>query len=580
MPGDPLSPLSFLATSMHAQKGVYALLLGSGVSTGAGMPTGWGVVTDLIQRVAASRGEGLLEDPAAWWRELEGEEPGYSAVLEKLSQAPGTRAELLARYFEPTAEERADGIKMPTVAHRAIAELVSDGYVQVVLTTNFDRLVEDAIREAGVQPQVIDTIEAIQGMRPLTRGAPTVVKLHGDYQQLNTRNTVEELSTYPEELARLLSRVFDEYGLVVAGWSAEWDHALVDLIKATSARRYPMYWDSRSSKGEAAKGLIEFRDGRSVPAADADALFSDLRGAIRSLEGMAQSPLTTAMTLATAKRYLTDPTKRVALVDLFDDLAGSAQLPPADVADVEGLDEYLLEVRAAATPLARTLYHCVRYADASIDALLAGAVRSAVVPAARGGQPTRDWELYPAVLATYAVGLASLKFGRDDTLLRVLNTRSGRPLSYSAQEEAALGGLMHPWVALGDLLDNRLQLPRFGGTRYKTPVEKLLQVDLQAVLKDDISDSDVVELMPHVEFRIQVANSASLSAGETMRGVHAGAAADFRLWHRSNDDDAHVPRMRLERAIASGDAPAWASLLEGSEVLAEVVEQLRKNRRY
>lgn len=42
-----------LATSMHAQPGVYALLLGSGVSSGAGIATGWGVVTTLVREVAA-----------------------------------------------------------------------------------------------------------------------------------------------------------------------------------------------------------------------------------------------------------------------------------------------------------------------------------------------------------------------------------------------------------------------------------------------------------------------------------------------------------------------------------------------
>ncbi len=43
-----LDPVVMLATGMHGQPGVYALLIGSGVSTGAGIPTGWGVVTELV----------------------------------------------------------------------------------------------------------------------------------------------------------------------------------------------------------------------------------------------------------------------------------------------------------------------------------------------------------------------------------------------------------------------------------------------------------------------------------------------------------------------------------------------------
>ncbi len=39
-----IEPIVSLAFSLHANKGVYALLLGSGVSRSAGIPTGWEVV--------------------------------------------------------------------------------------------------------------------------------------------------------------------------------------------------------------------------------------------------------------------------------------------------------------------------------------------------------------------------------------------------------------------------------------------------------------------------------------------------------------------------------------------------------
>lgn len=41
-----LSPLVSLAMQMQTQPGVMAVLLGSGVSTGAGLPTGWEIVKD------------------------------------------------------------------------------------------------------------------------------------------------------------------------------------------------------------------------------------------------------------------------------------------------------------------------------------------------------------------------------------------------------------------------------------------------------------------------------------------------------------------------------------------------------
>jgi len=94
-----------------------------------------------------------------------------------------------------------------------------------ILTTNFDRLIERALDQAGVAPQVIASSGAIAGMTPMVHAPTTVIKLHGDYLSLGLRNTPDELTSYPEEIKTLLARVFDEYGLLVVGWSAEYDTA-------------------------------------------------------------------------------------------------------------------------------------------------------------------------------------------------------------------------------------------------------------------------------------------------------------------------------------------------------------------
>lgn len=54
-----------LALSMQANPGVYAVLLGSGISRAAGIPTGWEVVLDLIKKLACAQGADCDPDPAA-----------------------------------------------------------------------------------------------------------------------------------------------------------------------------------------------------------------------------------------------------------------------------------------------------------------------------------------------------------------------------------------------------------------------------------------------------------------------------------------------------------------------------------
>src|SRR3979490_3120219 len=100
-----------LALNMHANPGACALLLGSGVSTGAGMPTGWGVVLDLIRRLAAAKKNKPAPEEEGWYRAAFVEEPDYDAVLGRVTKTQADRQALLRRYFEPTDEDRQAGAK-------------------------------------------------------------------------------------------------------------------------------------------------------------------------------------------------------------------------------------------------------------------------------------------------------------------------------------------------------------------------------------------------------------------------------------------------------------------------------------
>ncbi|OBY29671.1 hypothetical protein ACT18_21880, partial [Mycolicibacter kumamotonensis] len=79
---------------------------------------------------------------------------GYSSLLAAIVPSSSARQGLLAEYFEATDEDRADGLKIPTAAHNAIAHLVKAGWIRVIVTTNFDRLMEQALEAVGVAPRI------------------------------------------------------------------------------------------------------------------------------------------------------------------------------------------------------------------------------------------------------------------------------------------------------------------------------------------------------------------------------------------------------------------------------------------
>ena len=175
-----IDPLHSLAFSIQANPGVYAVLLGSGVSRAAQIPTGWEITLNFVRKLAEMAGEDCGTDPALWYRERYGKEPDYSELLDALAKTPAERQQLLRAYLEPSEEERADGLKTPTTAHQTIANLAAKGYVRIIITTNFDRLMETALEGAGVVPTVLSTPDQVRGAMPLIHTRCCVFKVHGD----------------------------------------------------------------------------------------------------------------------------------------------------------------------------------------------------------------------------------------------------------------------------------------------------------------------------------------------------------------------------------------------------------------
>ena len=320
-----ISVLDLCSFAVAAQKGVYAVLLGSGLSRSAQIPTGWEITLDLVRRLAVSIGEkGACEaDSEQWYREqFDGQEPDYSTILQRLAPTPAERRRILETYIEPEAETEAHdpGYRRPTAAHKAIAELMRDGLIRVVITTNFDRLLEEALNAIGVAPTVLSTDDAIMGAEPLVhRTQPTILKLHGDYKDARILNTNIELTQYAEARQMELGKLLDEFGLIVCGWSGEWDTALRNAI-LRSQRRYQCFWASMGGPSEKAKELILHRQASVIEIAGADSFFEDLKSKVSAIvEYQQPHPLSTQAALVQFKRYLSEEKYDIKLREMLLD---------------------------------------------------------------------------------------------------------------------------------------------------------------------------------------------------------------------------------------------------------------------
>lgn len=480
-----LDPLLSLCMSVSSNKGIFALLLGSGISSAAGIPTGWDIVKDLIRQIATLNGEDCSTDSVAWYVDKYGVEPNYSALLNDVAKSPTERCNLLKDYFEPTDEERKNQIKTPTRAHKAIASLVLTGHIKVILTTNFDTLMEQALQEVGISPSVISTVDSIQGTLPIVHSPCTIIKLHGDYRDTRIKNTFEELQTYELPMNELLDKVLDEFGLIICGWSADWDFALIDALKRCKSRRFTTYWTSRSEPSDNARRVIVLRKAELIRIKDANDFFDSMNEKVRSLEElMGSHPLAAKVAVASLKRYILDPTHKIRLHDLvmveterLCKLLSDEFFPSLSNLDQQ---EFVLRLKRydSVSETIRMLFATGCFWGDNSQNFLWVKSLTKITNAWKEYNGLSIWldlSLYPALLAMYAGGIASVAQERygllHELLVKSIVLRSGCEQSAVQQ--------INPFKVFSD---SNLLLP---GTRSQyTPGSQYIYEILRNCFKD------------------------------------------------------------------------------------------------
>jgi hypothetical protein len=484
--------------SMHANPGVYALLLGSGVSRAAKIPTGWEVVLDLARKLATLVGEECEPDPAAWYRGKFGRDPDYAELLDAIGKTPTERQQLLRAYFEPSADEREQGFKQPTRAHRAIAKLVASGHCRVIVTTNFDRLIERAIEEEGISPTVISTPDAVEGALPLVHQRCCIIKSHGDYLDVRIKNTPVELAEYDDRVNRLLDQVLDSFGLIVCGWSAQWDCALRAAIERCQSRRFTTYWASRRTLNNEAKRLVEQRAAQVVSIDDADGFFGRLAELVTALkDSRRQHPASIEAAVALTKRYLADPRHRIELADLVANETEAAHRK------IETSNEEVLKSNIEIAAVFQNYRDILEILQAI---MVQGAVHgtrqhdnlwvSVVERITRYDKETgtvldEGIRQYPAVHLTYAAGLVAIARGQFEFFKSLLLEPKSRRHGKASPLLAAIDyGHMRSFA-------DRIEKEK----RYHTPVSEYLFSALREPLRHFIpGDTEYEEVFDRFEY--------------------------------------------------------------------------------
>lgn len=553
-----LDPITSAAFAIHNAKGVYALLLGSGISRAAQVPTGWEVTLDLIRRLAAleDESERCEPDPEAWFTAKFGVAPDYSNLLEQLAISPSERTAALERYFEGGGTDE-DPIHQPTRAHIAIAKLVKRGYIRVIVTTNFDRLMERALEAEGVSPAVLSTPDDVVGALPLAHATCTLFKIHGDYRDARLRNTVAELSSYDVQTMTLLDRVLDDYGLIVSGWSATWDIALRSAIKRTANRRFTTYWTYVGRLTEEAKDLIRLRSAQKVQVHSADDFFANLNEKIEALEEFdAPHPLSIEIAVRSVKKYVAEDRFRVQLHDLVmseitrviasvKDFSLNAEctyeLYAKRIQQYEGSVAQLLPVLLTAA------YWCERPSFPLLQSALERLMR--LKEQFGGINLWVELQLYPACLALYAIGLGLVAARNYAGFAAIARYRTGTA-ELNRRTGLALGRVAAQACLDGDALNRAL------GQRWRTPgSERVLSVFKPLIETYLLTVASAEDLFDRFEYLCALV----LADDRMSRDEHI--CGWFGRWGWRHRDSDHISSKLKEERASEGDH--WQIIRDG-----------------
>ena len=212
----------------------FCFILGSGASVSSGIRSG----NDLAK---------------IWFEELQ--EDGHQAWLNEeditLENCGIFYKKLFARRFGVTAQQgnhflqkEMEG-KEPGLGYVILAHIMASSMHNLVITTNFDRMVEDALAYYTKKMPLVLGHETALNYAQNKFDRPTVVKLHRDIL-LSPLNRDDETGTLKEGWETSLDKILGHYCTIVLGYGGN-DGSLMGYLEATKGaeHRQPVLWCMR-----------------------------------------------------------------------------------------------------------------------------------------------------------------------------------------------------------------------------------------------------------------------------------------------------------------------------------------------
>jgi hypothetical protein len=231
------------------------------------------------------------------------------------------------------------------------------------------------------------------------------------------KNTPEELAKYPKKVDKYLDRVLDEFGLIICGWSAEYDTALRNALYRRKSRRFSTYWTVKGKLCEDAIRLSNHLKTEQIPIDSANQFFTQLLEKIEALRDIEKPhPLTLPLAIATTKKYLSEDKYRIKLYDfvseevqrIYYNFSSERFANAENNLTKETLQKSLQEYKELLVILIGIL-NTITYFDKGQYSNLIKLTMERLIPKKSTTREYYSLARYPLVILSYSIGIIALE---------------------------------------------------------------------------------------------------------------------------------------------------------------------------
>lgn len=209
----------------------YAFILGAGASKSSGIATGHELAQRWLEEIYRRE---CLDKTLSIEEWLSSGTSSFTDSMVSFADAGSHYPQIFERRFYGDREagyaalEDAIEGKIPSLGYSLLASIIEHTRHKVVITTNFDNLVADALSMQAHQSPLIVAHESLAGfVRPNLR-RPLVAKIHRDLF-LSPKNDQNGVSTMEESWIEALKKIFQHYTPIVIGYGGN-DGSLMDML--------------------------------------------------------------------------------------------------------------------------------------------------------------------------------------------------------------------------------------------------------------------------------------------------------------------------------------------------------------